>query len=79
MATHSIILAWKIPWTEEPSGLWSKKLKEVRHDSACTSPILERMENTRKAGQNWEGASISLSPTPTKNTGTSDKSSLPLT
>jgi len=22
MATHSIILAWKIPWTEEPGGLW---------------------------------------------------------
>ena len=21
MATHSIILAWKIPWTEEPGGL----------------------------------------------------------
>ena len=24
MTTHSIILAWKIPWTEEPSGLQSK-------------------------------------------------------
>ena len=23
MATHSIILAWKIPWTEEPDGLQS--------------------------------------------------------
>ena len=23
MATHSIIVAWEIPWTEEPSGLWS--------------------------------------------------------
>ena len=23
MATHSSILAWRIPWTEEPSGLWS--------------------------------------------------------
>ena len=22
MATHSSILAWKIPWTEEPGGLW---------------------------------------------------------
>ena len=22
-ATHSIILAWRIPWTEEPGGLWS--------------------------------------------------------
>ena len=24
MATHCSILAWKIPWTEEPSGLWSR-------------------------------------------------------
>ena len=25
MATHSSILAWKIPWTEEPSGLQSMR------------------------------------------------------
>jgi len=23
MATHSSILCWRIPWTEEPGGLWS--------------------------------------------------------
>ena len=28
MATHSSILAWRIPWTEEPGGLQSKGLKE---------------------------------------------------
>ena len=33
MATHSIILAWKIPWTEEPGGLQSIGLQE-RHDLA---------------------------------------------
>ena len=27
IATHSSILAWKIPWTEEPSGLQSMELK----------------------------------------------------
>ena len=32
MATHSSILAWRIPWTEEPSGLWSIGLQRVRHD-----------------------------------------------
>ena len=32
MATHSSILAWKIPWTEEPGGLQSKGLQSVRHD-----------------------------------------------
>ena len=28
MATHSSILTWKIPWTEEPGGLQSMGLKE---------------------------------------------------
>ena len=34
MATHSSILAWKIPWTEEPGGLQSMELQRVRHDLA---------------------------------------------
>ena len=32
MATHSSILAWEIPWTEEPGGLQSMGLQRVRHD-----------------------------------------------
>ena len=32
MATHSSILAWKIPWTEEHGGLQSMGLQRVRHD-----------------------------------------------
>ena len=32
MATHSSILAWKIPWTEEPGGLQSIEGHRVRHD-----------------------------------------------
>ena len=32
MATHSSILAWKIPWTEEPGRLQSNGLQRVRHD-----------------------------------------------
>ena len=31
MATHSSILAWRIPWTEEPGGLQSVGLQRVRH------------------------------------------------
>ena len=31
-ATHSSILAWKIPWTEESGGLQSMGLQRVRHD-----------------------------------------------
>ena len=32
MATHSTILAWKIPRTEEPGGLQSMGLQRVRHN-----------------------------------------------
>ena len=32
MATHSSILAWKIPWTEAPGGLQSKGSQRVGHD-----------------------------------------------
>ena len=32
MATHSSILAWKIPWTEEPGGLQSMGSQKVGHD-----------------------------------------------
>ena len=32
MATHSIILAWRIPWTEEPGRLQFMGLQRVGHD-----------------------------------------------
>ena len=32
MATHSGVLAWRIPWTEEPGGLQSVGSERVRHD-----------------------------------------------
>ena len=32
MATHSSILAWKTPWTEEPGGLQSMGLQRVGHN-----------------------------------------------
>ena len=32
METHSSILAWRIPWTEEPRGLQSIGLQRVRHN-----------------------------------------------
>ena len=38
MVTHSSILAWRTPWTEEPGGLPSVGLQVVRHnysDWAC--------------------------------------------
>ena len=32
IATHSSILAWEIPWTEESGGLPSMRSQRVRHD-----------------------------------------------
>ena len=32
MATHSSLLAWRIPWTEEPGGLQSMGLQRVGHE-----------------------------------------------
>ena len=32
MATHSSILAWEIPWTEESDGLWFMGWQRVGHD-----------------------------------------------
>ena len=32
MAAHPSILAWRIPWTEEPGGLQSMGSEKVRHD-----------------------------------------------
>ena len=42
MTTHSSILAWRVPWTEEPGGLQSMGLHGVRHagsDLACMQTI----------------------------------------
>ena len=35
MATHSSILAWRIPWTEEPGGLQSMGSQRAGHDRAA--------------------------------------------
>ena len=43
MATYTNILAWRIPWTEEPGGLQPLESKRVRHDwaAAATLPTQE--------------------------------------
>ena len=46
MATHSINLAWRIPWTEEPGRLQSMGLQRVRHDWATiTQTKIRKKEN----------------------------------
>ena len=39
MATHSSILAWRIPWTEEPGGLQSLGSQRVGHDWATQHSV----------------------------------------
>ena len=38
MTTHSSVLAWKIPWAEDPEGLQSMGSQTVRHDLATKPP-----------------------------------------
>ena len=40
MATHSSILAWRIPWTEELGYLQSMGLQRVRDDLATKQPLM---------------------------------------
>ena len=40
MATHSSILAWRIPWTEEPGGLQSMGSQRVRYDYVTNTYLL---------------------------------------
>ena len=39
MATHSSILAWEVPWTEEPGGLHSMGLQRVGHNLVTKQQI----------------------------------------
>ena len=38
-ATHSSILAWRIPRTEEPGRLWFMGLQRVRHDNSSLKGV----------------------------------------
>ena len=40
IATHSSILAWRTPWTEEPGGLQSMGSRRVRHNWATNTQLL---------------------------------------
>ena len=42
MATHSSLLAWRIPWAEEPGGLQSMGLQRVGHHLATKPPPSEK-------------------------------------
>ena len=48
MATHSRILAWRIPWTEEPGRLQSMGLQRVGHDRATDTFTFTPSSNFKK-------------------------------
>ena len=49
MATHSSILAWRIPWTEEPGGMQSMGSQRVRHQCETNTFTLTLNNNRQKA------------------------------
>ena len=51
MATHSSILAWKIPWTEEPDRLHSMGLQRVRHDLVTKQQQWQQNKLIRRHGE----------------------------
>ena len=55
MAPHSSILAWRIPWTEEPGGLQSTESQRVGHDwvTLTYTPTKVYSEGRRRRGQQW--------------------------
>ena len=45
----SIVLAWRIPWTEEPGELQSMGLQRIRHDRATNTHTYKKCANTGSA------------------------------
>ena len=56
MAPHSSVLAWKIPWMEEPGGLQSMGLLRVGHDWATSLSLFTVMHWRRK----WQPTPVFL-------------------
>ena len=53
MATHSSILAWRIPWTEEPGGLQSIRSQRVGHDLTTKPPPPASPVTGKLVGDTW--------------------------
>ena len=51
METHSSILAWKMPWTEEPGGIQSMRVTEE-------SDTIWQLKSNSKAASHWSCAYV---------------------
>ena len=49
MATHSSVLAWRIPWTEEPGGLQSRRLQSQTRLSDWTHILFQTLSKNIEA------------------------------
>ena len=62
MATHSSILAWRIPWTEEPGGLQSMGLQRGGHNWAhMKSDLDEPFKQPQQIIKNFDYSSFDFS------------------
>ena len=52
-ATHSSILSWRIPWTEQPGGLQSMGSQRVRHDWVTKHGACMWSVGSQGVGHNW--------------------------
>ena len=55
MATHSSIVAWRIPWTEEPGGLQSMESPRARHNWVTITHITLEKPKTERADTGRQG------------------------
>ena len=56
MATHSTILAWKIPWTKEPDRLQSMGLQRLGHDRVTehgTHIVVKKIYSAKSKTESW--------------------------
>ena len=63
MTTHSSVLAWRIPWTEEPGGLQSMGSQRVRHHRAHM-PVSQGAPSSLLAGGSFWSAHLLLATLP---------------
>ena len=62
MATHSSILAWKIPWTEKPGGLQSMGSQRIGHEIDLTLTLLYQKATLKQCRRSNESILKEISP-----------------
>ena len=53
MATHCNILAWRIPWTEEPGGLESSSVQSLSHVRLFVTPWTVALQASLSITNSW--------------------------